>query len=146
MTDFVSEIKTIPCAGAEVYAILSDLRNLDKVRENIPQEKIKNFSCDRDSCSVSVEPVGQVKFNIIEREPVSTIKFEAEQIPFGLNVWIQLKPSAETETKMKLTLRADLNVFLKPMLSKPLQQAVDKIAEMIAAIPYGDMATGAQTA
>ena len=136
MTEFVSEIKTIPYAGSTIYEVLSDLRNLDKVKDKIPQDKIKNFSYDRDSCSVSVDPVGNIKFNIVDREPDSTIKFEAEQVPFPINMWIQLKPGDGNETKMKLTVKADLNIFLKPMVSGPLKQAVDKIAEMIAMISY----------
>ena len=83
-----------------------------------------------------VNPVGKVKFNIIDRQPNSTIKFEAEQVPFGLNLWIQLKATDESETKMKLTVKADLNPFIKPMVAKPLQQAIDKIADMLAVIPY----------
>jgi carbon monoxide dehydrogenase subunit G len=138
MTDFVSEEQTIPYAGADIYGVLSDLRNLDKIKDKIPQDAVRDFSYDRDSCSVSVEPVGSIKFNIVEREPETAIKFEAEQTPFALNLLIQLEPSTANETKMKLTVRADLNMFIKPMLSKPLQQAVDKIAGMIAAIPYAE--------
>lgn len=136
MTEFTSDIKTIPYTDSDIYKVLSDLRNLDRIKERIPQDKIKDFSYDQDSCSVSVDPVGNVKFNIVDRQPNSTIKFEAEQVPFALNLWIQLKQNTENETKMKLTVKADLNMFLKPMVSKPLQDAVDKIAEMIASIPY----------
>ncbi len=136
MTEFTSEIKTIPYNNADIYRALSDLRNLEKIKDRIPADKVQDFSYDQDSCSISVDPVGNVKFNIIERQPDSLIKFEAAQVPFPLNMWIQLKSSDEKETKMKLTVKAELNMFLKPMVSKPLQDAVDKIAEMIASLPY----------
>lgn len=136
MSEFTSEIKTIPYADYDIYPVLSDLRNLEKVRDKISQDKIQEFSFDEDSCTVMVNPVGKVKFNIVDRQPNSTIKFEAEQVPFSLNLWIQLKPVAETETKMKLTVKADLNPFIKPMVAKPLQEAIDKIADMLADIPY----------
>ena len=32
--------------------------------------------------------------------------------------------------------RADLNPFLKPMVSKPMQEAVEKISEILARLPY----------
>ena len=54
-------------------------------------------------------------------------------------MWIQLKESAEDETKLKLTVKADLNVFIKPMVSKPLQEGLDKIAEMLTVLPYKDI-------
>lgn len=137
MADFTSEIKTIPHSDADIFAVLSDMSNLELAKNRIPQnDKIKEFTFDKDSCSMKVDPIGNVRFVIIEREPNSTIKFEAEQLPVGLNMWIQLKASSENETKMKLTVRADLNPFLKPMVSKPLQQGLDKVAEMLAAIPY----------
>lgn len=139
MADFVSEIKTIYYSDAEIFPVLSDLRKLDLIKDKLPQEQIKDFSYDQDSCSVNVSPIGKVRFVIIDREPNSTIKFEAEQLPFELNLWIQLKQTAENETKLKLTVRANLNPFLKPLVSKPLQEGLDKMAETLAAIPYGEI-------
>jgi carbon monoxide dehydrogenase subunit G len=54
-------------------------------------------------------------------------------------MWIQLKASDENETKMKLTIKADLNPFLKPMVSKPLQSGLDKVAESLATLPYDEI-------
>lgn len=139
MADFVSEVKTIPYSDQDIFKVLSDLNNLELVKDRIPQDKIKEFSFDSDSCTISVDPIGNVRFVVIEREPNSTIKFEAEQIPFAVNLWVQLKASAENETKMKLTVRAELNPFIKPMVSKPLQQGLDKMAEVLAMLPYDEI-------
>ena len=140
MAEYISDVKTIPYSDLEIFTVLSDLRKLDLIKDKIPQDKVKDFSYDQDSCTVTVDPIGKVRFVIVEREPNSTIKFEAEQLPFKLNLWIQLKQSATEETKMKLTVKADINAFLKPMISKPLQNGLDKMAETLAAIPYGDLA------
>nr|WP_297168961.1 SRPBCC family protein [uncultured Dysgonomonas sp.] len=140
MAEYISDIKTIPYSDQDVFSVLSDLRKLDLIKDKIPQDKIKDFSYDQDSCTVTVDPIGKVRFVIVEREPNSTIKFEAEQLPFKLNLWIQLKQSTTEETKMKLTVKADINAFLKPMISKPLQNGLDKMAETLATIPYGDLA------
>lgn len=139
MAEFISEIKTIPYNDTDIFPVLSDLSKLELVRDKIPQDKIKEFVFDTDSCTAVVEPVGKIKFNIVERTPNSTVKFEAEQVPFGLSLWIQLKQVAENDTKMKITVTADLNPFLKPMVSKPLQQGLDKIADMLAMLPYGSI-------
>lgn len=136
MAEFTSEIKTIPYTDTDIFAVLSDLNNLELAKDRIPQDKIKDFTFDQDSCTVTVDPIGKVKFVIIEREPSKTIKFEAEQVPIALNMWIQLVASGETETKMKLTIKADLNPFLKPMVSKPLQQGLDKVADILSSLPY----------
>ena len=56
--------------------------------------------------------------------------------PMPVTLWIQLKQVAEMDTRMKLTVRADIPVFLKSMVAKPLQDALNKISEMLAVLPY----------
>jgi carbon monoxide dehydrogenase subunit G len=140
MTEFISDIKTIPYGNKVVYDTLADLNNLEKVKDRIPSDKIKDFTFDGDSCSFTVQPVGKVRFSIIDREPLKTIKLTADQSPVTVNMWIQLKETGEQETKMKLTIKADLNPFIKPMVSKPLQEGINQLADVIAAIQYETLA------
>lgn len=136
MTEFVSEVKTIPYNEDRIFTMLSDLSNLERVKDRIPQDKIKNFEFDSDSCSFAVEPVGKITFQIVERQPNNTIKFTTTNSPVPLFLWIQLKQMEENDTRLKMTIRADLNPFIKPMVSKPLQDALDKISSVIASLPY----------
>lgn len=136
MADFVSEIKTIPHDEERIYNMLSDMRNMAQIKDHIPTDKVKNFEFDNDSFSVTVDPVGKITFQIIDREPCKLVKFAANNSPVPLTIWIQLKSVSTAETKMKLTLRADINVMLKSMVSKPLQDAVDKLSTIIATLPY----------
>ena len=136
MTEFVSEIKQIPQNDERIYAMLSDLSNLERIKDRIPQDKIKDFEFDSDSCSFSVSPVGKITFQIVDREPCKTIKFQTTNSPVPLFLWIQLKQVQDMDTRMRLTVRAELNSFLKPMVSKPLQDALDKISTVLASLPY----------
>jgi hypothetical protein len=136
MTEFVSEVKTIPHDEDRIFTMLSDLSNLERIKDRLPQDKIQDFEFDSDSCSFAVAPVGKITFRIVEREPNKTIKFETPNSPVPLFLWIQLKQVAPEDTKMKMTIKADLNPFIKPMVSKPLQDALDKIAVVIASLPY----------
>ena len=136
MTEFVSEIKQIPQNDERIYAMLSDLSNLERIKDRIPQDKIKDFEFDSDSCSFSVSPVGKITFQIVDREPCKTIKFQTTNSPVPLFLWIQLKQVQEMDTRMRLTVRAELNSFLKPMVSKPLQDVLDKISTVLASLPY----------
>lgn len=136
MAEFVSEIKSIPYSDMDVYTVLSDLKNLEYAKDRIPQDKVKEFTFDTDFCSIAVDPIGRIKFVVVNREPNSVIKFEAEQVPFGVTIWIQLESASDSETKMKLTINADLNPFIKPMVAGPLQQGLDKIADVLAVLPY----------
>lgn len=139
MTEFVSDIKKIPYSDKIVFDVLSDLSKLEQMKDKLPTDKITDFTCDQDICSFSVAPVGQVTFVVEDREPNKTIKFKSEQLPFEVNVWIQLVSKADDDTRMKITLRADLNPFIKPMVSKPMKEGVDKIAEVIASLPFDEL-------
>ena len=136
MTEYVSEIKQISQNDEQIFALLSDLSNLERVKDRIPQDKIKDFEFDKDSCSFSVNPVGKIVFQIVDREPFKTIKFQTTNSPVPLFLWIQLKQVADLDTRMRLTVRAELNSFLKPLVEKPLKDALEKIATVLASLPY----------
>ena len=133
---FESSIREIQAPQQAVYDMLSNLQNIEKVRDRIPEDKLKDFSFDNDSISINVAPVGAIRMRIIEREEPKTIKFEAEQSPLPFNFWIQLLPVTDTSSKMKLTIKADINPFLKGMISKPLQEGLEKIADALMLIHY----------
>ncbi len=138
MAKFESSIKQIPYPQQAVYNMLSDLTNIERVKDRVPEDKLKDLSFDKDSISISVPPVGAVSMRIIEREEPKTIKFESANSPMPFNFWIQLLPVNETESKMRLTIKADIPFMLKGMVTKPLQEGIEKIAEALAMIPYGE--------
>ena len=136
MTKFESSVKQIPYSVEDVYRNISDLSNLERVRDRIPEDKLNSFSFDQDSVSVNVAPVGDLKLRIIEREENKCVKFEGVQTPLPFNLWIQVLPVSETESKMKVTVQADIPFMLKGMVAGPLQDGVDKIADALSKIPY----------
>ena len=80
--EFVSEVKQIPHNDERIFTMLSDLSNLERIKDRIPQDKIKNFEFDSDTCSFAVDPVGKITFQIVEREPNKLIKFTTTNSPF----------------------------------------------------------------
>ena len=135
-TKFESSFKQVAYPQEKVYAMLSDLNNINRVKGQIPQDKLEDLEFDSDSVTVSAPMVGKIKMNIVEREEPKCIKFETELSPVPFNLWIQILPMTETTSKMKLTLKADLNPFIRGMVSKPLTEGIEKIADMLAMIPY----------
>lgn len=136
MTEFVSEVKTIPYNDADVFRVLSDLNKLELVKDQLPEDKLKDFSFDADTVSFRVDPIGKISFTVEEREPNKLVKFKSDNFIFNVFVWIQLVGQAENDTRLRLTLRADLNPFIKGMAEKPMREAVDKIANALARLPY----------
>lgn len=138
MSKFESGIKHIPHPQTAVYNALSDLSNLDKVKDRLPEDKIKDLSFDSDSLTIGA-PMGSVSMRIIEREEPKCIKFATEKSPIAANLWIQIVPEGEDVCKMKLTIKADINPFIKGMVAKPLQEGLEKIADVLAMIPYNNI-------
>ena len=136
MSTFESSIRQIPHPQQSVYAMLSDLANLERIRHRLPEDKLKDFSFDSDTLSVNVPPVGSIRLRIVDRDEPKCIKFETEQSPVPFNFWIQILPVTDTTSKMKLTIKADLNPFIKGMVKKPLQEGIEKIADALQMIEY----------
>lgn len=138
---FESNVKHVPYSQERVYNKLSDLNNLEGVRERLDMVKdkldgkLEDMSFDRDSITLKVLGIS-LTLRIIEREPLKCIKFEGDKSPIPLNLWIQILPVTQEEAKMKVTIRAEVNMFMKAMVSKPLQEGVEKLADMLAMLPY----------
>ena len=135
MATFESSIRQIDYPQERVYALLSDMNNIDKVKDRIPEDKANGLTFDANSMGINT-PMGAVKLVIVEREAPKCIKFETAESPLPFNFWIQILPVSETTSKMKLTIKAELNPFIKGMVSKPLTEGIEKIADALQAIHY----------
>lgn len=141
MAQFESNIKYIPYSQERVYSKLEDLNNLSGIKERLELmreqvgDKIQDITFDRDSLTLTVQGMN-VTLRIIEREPCKCIKFEGDKSPIPLNLWVQILPVNEEQAKMKVTIRAEVNMFMKGLISKPLQEGVEKLADMLSMIPY----------
>ena len=83
MTEFPSQIRTLPHNDERIFSMLSDLSNLERVKARIPEDKIKRFSFSNDRCCIEIDPVGKVEFQIVDREPNKTIKFDGDSTQAG---------------------------------------------------------------
>ena len=134
MAQFESSVKYVPYSQEQVFNKLSDLSNLESVRDKLA-DKVQGMEFDSDSLSFTVQGIS-ITLRIIEREPYKSIKFESEKSPVPMNLWIQILPVESGQAKLKVTIRAEVNMFMKAMVTKPLQDGVDKLAEMLSMIPY----------
>lgn len=155
---YESEIKYLNFEQTLVYEKLSDLRNLDNLRQkiadpaaadllksNLPPEikpeQIDKFREYAEKMELGADyikiasPMGEVTLRLVEQEAPKCLKFAGEGAPLPLTMWIQLQPTAEG-CKMKLTIGAEVNMFMKAMVNKPLQKAANGLADMLARLPY----------
>lgn len=126
----------MPYSQEKVYAMLSNLENIEKVRDRLPADKVSGLTFDRDSVTINVPAMGDMTLRVVERDEPKCVKFEAQNAPVPVNLWIQMLPVTDTSSKMKLTVKADIPVFLKPMIGGKLEEGLNKIADALAMIPY----------
>lgn len=136
MSQYESSVKNIPYPQDRVFEKLEDLNNLETVRDRIPQDKVKEFTFDRDQVTVDVPPVGKITLKIIERESPKCIKFETVGSPMPANFWVQIIPDGEQASKMRVVAKAEINFMLRAMVEKPLKEGLEKIAEALSQITY----------
>lgn len=137
MTTYESSIKTISANNEMVFAKLADLRNLETLKERLPSNApIQDLEVDEDSIHFSIQPIGKMGLRIIDRTEFSTIKLASENSPISFNTWIQLVPINEDETKLKITLKAELPMMIKMMLGNKMEDFVNQLAEVLTKIDY----------
>lgn len=135
-TKYESPVKAVAAPCQRVYDRLSDLRNLEAVRDRLPEDKVSGLEFDRDTVSVEAAGVGRLAMRIVDREEPKCVKFESVDSPVGFHLWVQMLPTGPDTSKIRLTLEADLNPFIRAMVGGKLKDGLDKMAEMMAMIPY----------
>ncbi|MCQ2310686.1 MAG: SRPBCC family protein [Paludibacteraceae bacterium] len=134
---YESQVCSIPNSAANVYKVLSNLENLNRVKDMIPQDKVQEMEIAADYIRMKVDGLGQkITIRIVDRIENDTIKFGAEGAPVEANFWIQLKQIAPLDTRIRLTLKADIPMMFKFMLDKKMQKGLDEAAQMLAQFPY----------
>ena len=128
----VSKIGKIQNSDERVFNFLSDFRNFDRL---IPPE-VEGWQSDSNSCQFVVK--GQtVGLLIVEREEFKTIKFQSSEgsaLPFMF--WIQLIKKDIYDTRIRLTVHAEVNMVMKLALKKQLQKGLDQLVDQLSMIPY----------
>ncbi|WP_321286880.1 hypothetical protein [uncultured Sunxiuqinia sp.] len=146
LSKYTSDIKFIDQNEEVVFNYLANFDNfshylnesvLDKVSQQVPQIKVTDFESDNDSCRFNITGMGQSEIRIVNREPFKTIKIESSgKLPVEITFWIQLMAVTPSQTKMKLTLHAEMGMMIKMMAGKKLEAGINQLADMLAQLPY----------
>lgn len=136
-TKYESNIESIPTSADKVYRVLGNLQSLERVQDMIPKDKVQELEINPDYIRMKVEGLGQkIVIRIVDRIENDTIKFGLDNLPIQANLWIQLKEVNPTDTRVKLTIKADIPFMFKMMVDKKLQQGLNDAAKMLTQFPY----------
>ena len=141
MEKYESKIKVVKASPEDIYAIMTDLSQVNGILPANVSNMIKDTQVSADECSFNIDKIGRVALMITERQPSSLVKYAlSAAMSLGINVFLQIKeapqPSAEPESRIKVSLTADIPFMLKPLIGGKLQEVVDRVAETIAVKSY----------
>ena len=162
MEKYESTVKQVASPIDRVYAKLSDLTSLQALKDRVddpmfeqmlnsqlPQDKrptpeqLAKLRANRhkmeltaDTMSGHIGPLGDITVRIVERNEPKLVKMDMQGAPVPVTLWIQLLPSNESTCRMKVTLGAELNFFIRKMIQSKLEKGVEGIAQFLAALPY----------
>jgi carbon monoxide dehydrogenase subunit G len=129
-----SKIGKIETSEEVVYRFLSDFTNFKSL---VPADKIQNWSATEDHCHFSVAGMGETGLRIIERTANKLIKITTEEgSSLDFLMWIQLKEVSEKDTRMKITLRAELNPMVSALVKGPLKTFADSLIDQMAVFHF----------
>ena len=150
-TRVISDIQKIDSPIADVYSFLSDFSKIGRLIETARQmgagqqmseisDKIENVVTTEDTCTFLVKGLGEMGVRIVEREEPKLIKLEGDgSVPFNFEVWIQLLDNGPYDTRLRITVEADLNMMMKMLLKGKLEKGINQLAAGLSKIPYGYM-------
>ena len=162
MNKYESTVKTVYAPVERVYARLSDLTSLQALKEKVDDprfeeiintqvpadkrptpeqfEKLRNnirkMELTQDTLSGHIGPLGDITLRIVERAEPKLVKLELEGAPIAVTMWIQMLPSDENSSRLKVTLGAELNFFIRKMIESKLEKAPEGLAQFLSQIPY----------
>ncbi len=121
----------------EVYSKISDLSSFQQRLEALP-EAARNALGDvrftSDSIVITAPAVGEMTFNVVERQPDSHMRLEAANSPVPFAIAINLAAESETSTKVETVLDVEIPAMLRPMIGGKMQEAADKFSEMFSTL------------
>ena len=91
------------------------------------------WQATEDSCSFKFKGF-TVALRIEEKVENKHIKITGDggTVPMDFSFWIQLHQVSEGDTRIRLVLHADLNMMMRMMIGKKLQEGLDQAVESFA--------------
>jgi len=135
-----SRIARVNTSEQQVYKFIADFRNFNNF---IPEEQISNWNAEEDSCSFSVQALGSVSLNMIEREANKLVKIASDPGKSSQNftLWIQIKEVEENDSRVKITIEPQVNAMMAAMVKGPLKKFVDQLASQIEQFDFSQTAS-----
>lgn len=126
--DFQSHEVQLQVTVEKAYAFLRDLNNLQKLMP----EQIINWQSTEDSCSFDIKGMAHISMERAETIPNRQVRIISKpENPIDLEIRVNLEKQTGNQTTLWIELTADLSPMLKLMVSGPMQNLVNIMADKL---------------
>lgn len=134
MSIYSSKPQTVKGDIDTVYDKVANPMQFQKYLDQLPADvlaKIGDIRFTDDSIVITAAPVGEIALTITERMPGKHVKFAAQNAPVRMETVIELQPLGADLTEVTAKIDVDIPPMLRPMVGGKLQEAADKMGEML---------------
>lgn len=134
MQEYISKQQQIFRSAAQIFPLISNFTLLTPA----VADKVEEWQATEDHCSFKFKGF-TVSLCIDEKVENKHVKITGDggTVPMDFAFWIQLHQVSEGDTRIRLVLHAELNMMMRMMIGGKIQEAMDKMAEQIAAALNG---------
>ena len=141
MDTYKSDPVIIDAPAETIYSKLSNPATLQKLHDALAvpdnvKAQVTGLEFGQDSITFNINPVGHVELKVTGREENSRVEYTAVSFPVPVKAVVSLQPQDAATTLAVAELQVELNMFLRPMVEKPLSDAARRFGQMLAVIPY----------
>ena len=128
-TTYESRSGAVPCGAGDLYAFLTDVRNLGTV---IPKGSVTDWQADEKSCSFRVENAGTVTASVAVAMPYSRIEYLVRTFITGeVTLIVDIDPVDANRSKITISASVHLNPFVKMAVGDAAGKYLDIIITAI---------------
>lgn len=131
MSNYKSPKTLVNAPIKEVYSFLGNFNNFGQL---MPQQQISNWKSTEDTCSFTVQGMGDFGLKISEKIPETKIVMVPEAkkpLPITFNLICDLASLTESTTEAVIRIEADLPAMIALMAGRPLQNLVNILAQRL---------------
>ncbi|MBL7900934.1 MAG: hypothetical protein JNK73_02985 [Bacteroidia bacterium] len=113
----------------QLFEFLSDFGNFKSI---LPDDKVENFTYDKDSCSFNIKGITPMSIRLAEKKPYETLFFSSEGLSkFNFKLRVNFKGEAEQTGTSAVEMQGDLNPFILKMAEKSLLALVNSMNQKL---------------
>lgn len=113
-----TDSSAVNASAQKVFEFLSDAKNIEHL---LPADKISDFKWDEKGCSFKAQGGIVIPLQYVSKEPNTKIHMQSgDKAPFSYTLSILLKETGENTCEGHIEFEANINMFMKMMVEKPL--------------------------